>query len=107
MTIFIAAAVALAAAPAVAPAAPPPIIVTVPPAPPSPAEYRRAMERLAQPPAILDLRISGDGGLLWEGSLRVGGAGASVHNERSEAEAANCPRETSVYGASVRTSFSV
>ena len=113
MPFFIAAAaLAIAASQAVAPPAPPtppPVVITptAPPAPPSPSDYRRMMDRLAQPPAILDVRVSAEGGVLWQGSLRVSTAPAAVREERSEAEPGSCRREGFNYSRPVRTSFSL
>jgi hypothetical protein len=109
MTILLAAALAAVQpqpiAPPAPPSPPPMITMTAPPAPPSPAEYQRAMARLTQPPAILDIRVTGEGGLLWQGSVRVGLTGANIHQDRTEAEPANCARGTPAYDRSVRTSF--
>ena len=90
MTILLAAALAAVQpqpiAPPAPPSRPPMITMTAPPAPPSPAEYQRAMARLTQPPAILDIRVTGEGGLLWQRSVRVGLTGANIHQDRTEAE---------------------
>ncbi len=63
--------------------------------------------RLAQPPAILDVRVSGESGVLWQGSLRVGMAPATIREERSEAEPASCRREGASFSRPVRTSFTL
>jgi hypothetical protein len=116
MTILLVAALAAAQPSPIAPPAPPAlrrvnilpppmITTTAPPAPPSPANYQRAMARLTQPPAILDIRVSGEGGLLWQGSVRVGATGANVHQDRTEAEPANCSRQMPASDHAVRTSF--
>ena len=111
MTILLAAALAAVQPQPIAPPAPsspPPMItMTAPPAPPSPADYQRAMARLTQPPAILDIRVSGEGGMLWQGPVRVGATGASIRQDRSESEPASCSRQMPSYEHSVRTSFTL
>jgi hypothetical protein len=115
MTVLLAAAFVAAAQPCLiappAPPAPPPVITytapPAPPAPPSPAVYQRMAARLAQPPAILDVRVSGEGGLLWEGTLRVGASSAMINQSRTEAQPASCPREAMLSERSVHTTFSL
>jgi hypothetical protein len=111
MTILLTAALAIAqpvfTAPPAPPAPPPIIVPTAPPSPPSPAAYQRMVALLSQPPAILDVRVSGEGGLLWEGTLRVGPSGAMINQSRTEAQPASCPHEALPPDRSVRTPFSL
>ncbi|MEA1013458.1 hypothetical protein [Sphingosinicella sp. LY1275] len=62
---------------------------------------------VAEAPAILDLRVSGEGGLIWQDTLRVGlRSPASVTQSRTEAPRAGCPLEKRQDGA-VRTDFNI
>jgi hypothetical protein len=57
------------------------------------------------PAAVLDIRVSSEGGVLLEDSLRVGPqGGASVTQSRSEAAAAGCAPPLS-YERSIGTNF--
>jgi hypothetical protein len=94
-----------------------PVIVTptAPPAPPSPpmvttpvlSRYVSSAERLAQPPVSLEIRVSGEDGAIWEGRLRVGPTGASISQNRSEAQPANCQVPSQFLDRSVRTGFTL
>jgi hypothetical protein len=60
---------------------------------------------LLRPPVTFDVRVSGEKGLIWQGSLRVGTASANVTQGRSEAQAAGCPTDMRLSLEPLRSSF--
>ena len=75
---------------------PPPMIVTHSVSQPPVQVVSTApppLVRIAPPPPVtLEIRVSGEDGLIWQGPLRVGGgAGATVSQSRAEAQPASCP----------------
>jgi hypothetical protein len=68
---------------------PPPPVMTVHTAPPMATPILAAPDLPAPSPVLLDIRVSGDGGIIWEGSLRVGPS-ASYSENRSESRATPC-----------------
>lgn len=91
--------------------APPPLMVVreAPPAPiitPS-ARSQAYRDRETGPPAILDIRVSGEDGFAWRDTLRVAHrAPASVTQSRTEAPSGRCPAEIQ-YDYGVRANFTI
>lgn len=82
---------------------PPPPVMVVNTAPP-PALYFPG-DSPVSPPAVVEVRISGEGAPLWQGVLRVGPA-ASYSENRSESRATPCPGVPG-YDQSLRTSLNL
>lgn len=82
---------------------PPPPVMVVNSAPP-PTLYFPG-DSPASPPAVVEVRISGEGGPLWQGVLRVGPS-ATYSENRSESRATPCPGVPG-YDQSLRTSLNL
>jgi hypothetical protein len=84
----------------------PPPVVTVNTAPPPALLPINAIGDLGpQPPTLLEIRVSGEDGLLWQGSLRVGPS-ASYAENRNESPPVPCPGRPA-YDNTLRTSLSL
>ena len=101
-----------AAPPATFESSPAPITPTAVPAPPAPPPIVRLSSARssfggasAGEISSIEVRLSAESGLLWDGVLRVGGGqAATIMESRTEAEPASCP-ETRLRGRGVETSL--
>jgi hypothetical protein len=50
----------------------------------------RTAEPSNVPPVLVEVRVSSEQGLLWQGQLRVGASGANIVQSRTESEMAGC-----------------
>jgi hypothetical protein len=83
----------------------PPPVMTVHTAPPMATPILAAPDLPAPSPVLLDIRVSGEERVIWEGSLRVGPS-ASYSENRSESRATPCSPYLS-YEQGLRSSLSL